>query len=156
MTSHRITRRSPCSPSPPLSAVVLQRVAPPTSLLFPLPLTTLAATTPLSGCTAESCSSLLFPLPLSSPLPSPPLPPHHPSSGLQQLMAGVQEPHAPHLKQPRRTCYTVRKWCLPGACPTQPACECMGKWSTVCSPRYPKDDNDREHSNLDYSALPRT
>src|SRR5882672_8280698 len=117
MTSHRITRRSPCSPSPPLSAVVLQRVAPPTLLLFPLSLSSLAATTPLSSCTAESCSSLLFPLPLSSLLPSPPLPPCHPSSGLQQLMGGVQEPHAPHLKRPRRTCYTVHEQCLPGARP---------------------------------------
>src|SRR5882672_696822 len=122
MTSHRITRRSPCSPSPPLSAVVLQRVAPLTSLLFPLSLSSLAATTPLSGCTVESCSSLLFPLPLSSLLPSPPLPPCHPSSGLQQLMAGVQEPHAPHLKWPWHTCYTVRERCLPGVCPAQPTC----------------------------------
>src|SRR5882672_11051884 len=41
-------------------------VAPPTSLLFPLLLSSLTATTHLSGCTAESCSSLLFPLPLTT------------------------------------------------------------------------------------------
>src|SRR5882672_7175285 len=49
-----------------LSAVVLQRVAPPTSLLFPLPLTTLAVTTPLRGCTAESCSSDFATLPAAT------------------------------------------------------------------------------------------
>src|SRR5882724_6861806 len=32
---------------------------------------------------------------------------------------------------------------------------CRRKWSMVCSPRYPKEDHDSEHNNLDDSALRR-
>src|SRR5882672_10412854 len=72
---------SPHSPSPPLSAVVLQRVAPPTSLLFPLSLSSLTTTTPLSSCTAESCSPYYITLPAVAILARH----HHPS---QQLYCG--------------------------------------------------------------------
>src|SRR5882724_11398377 len=69
LPSPRITHRSPRLPSR-FTAELLTQLC-----YFPLPLTTLAITTPLSSCTAESSPPASAPLPPAAP-PSPPPPPH--------------------------------------------------------------------------------